>query len=188
MSFMKGDLLTKTRKLVKGLAKPQPVWLKAMEHAPPATFPRPDGKLKTISLPEDVYIKKFFQKYPASKGHDAIKIAAYDPPPARLFGLRVLELKEQGVSEAEAMTVADMEYRKEKKEKKAAYSRLKQIAHLQGKKPPPNPYPSAIKERQAQERKLVRERFSNPEILNIVDKMREEKRRERYEGTAGSGY
>lgn len=31
MSFMRGDLLTKTRKLVKGLAKAKPLWLKAME-------------------------------------------------------------------------------------------------------------------------------------------------------------
>ena len=31
MSYMRGDLLTKTRKLVKGLAKPAPTWLKAME-------------------------------------------------------------------------------------------------------------------------------------------------------------
>lgn len=31
MSFMKGDLLTKTRRLVKGLAKAEPLWLKAME-------------------------------------------------------------------------------------------------------------------------------------------------------------
>lgn len=31
MSYMKGDLLTKTRKLVKGLAKAEPRWLKAME-------------------------------------------------------------------------------------------------------------------------------------------------------------
>ncbi|XP_072953159.1 uncharacterized protein [Typha angustifolia] len=31
MSYMRGYLLTKTRKLVKGLAKPTPVWLKAME-------------------------------------------------------------------------------------------------------------------------------------------------------------
>lgn len=50
--------------------------------APPATFPRPDGKLKAISLPEDVYIKKFFQKYPLSKGHDAIK---YNIPPFTMF-------------------------------------------------------------------------------------------------------
>ncbi|KAB2061011.1 hypothetical protein ES319_A10G058300v1 [Gossypium barbadense] len=188
MSFMKGDLLTKTRKLVNGLAKPLPVWLKAMEQAPTATFPRPDGKLKAISLPEDVYIKKFFQKYPVAKGHDAIKISAYDPPPARLFGLRVLELKEQGVTEEEAMAVADMEYRKEKKEKKKAYARLKQIARLQGKKPPPNPYPSAIKERQALERKFVRERFSSPEIWKIVEKIKEERRAERFNGTVSGGF
>lgn len=31
MSYMRGDLLTRTRKLVKGLAKATPVWLKAME-------------------------------------------------------------------------------------------------------------------------------------------------------------
>lgn len=31
MSFMRGDFLSRTRKLVKGLAKAQPAWLKAME-------------------------------------------------------------------------------------------------------------------------------------------------------------
>lgn len=36
------------------------------------------------------------------------RISAFDPPPARIFGLRVLELKEQGVSEQEAMAVADV--------------------------------------------------------------------------------
>ncbi|XVF83197.1 hypothetical protein PTKIN_Ptkin16aG0114600 [Pterospermum kingtungense] len=188
MSFMKGDLLTKTRKLVKGLAKPQPAWLKAMEQAPPATFPRCDGKVKQISFPEDVYIKKFFQKYPESKHHDAIKLSAFDSPPARLYGLRVLELKEQGVREEEAMAVADMEYRTQKKEKKKAYARLKQIARLQGKKPPPNPYPSTIKEIQAKERKFVRDRFFNPDILNIVDKMKEERRAPRFDGTGGDGF
>lgn len=38
MSFMKGNLLTKTRKLVKGLAKAEPTWLKAMEEF---VFPSP---------------------------------------------------------------------------------------------------------------------------------------------------
>ncbi|CAI9765743.1 unnamed protein product [Fraxinus pennsylvanica] len=73
MSYMRGDLLSKTRKLVKGLAKSEPVWLKAMEKAPPATFPRAENKLKPISLPEDVYISKFFQKHPDSKHEDTIK-------------------------------------------------------------------------------------------------------------------
>ncbi|XP_050237632.1 uncharacterized protein LOC126687215 [Mercurialis annua] len=31
MSFVRGDLLTKTRKLVKGLAKAEPAWLKPMQ-------------------------------------------------------------------------------------------------------------------------------------------------------------
>ncbi|CAN6566144.1 hypothetical protein ACFX13_041476 [Malus domestica] len=188
MSFMKGDLLTRTRKLVKGLAKAEPVWLKAMEKAPPVTFPRANA-IQKITLPEDVYIKKFFQKHPDSKHEDAIKISSFDPPPARIFGLRVLELKEQGVSEEEAMAVADMEYRMERKEKKKAYSRLKKIAHLQGKRPPPNPYPSAIKEIQAEEKKYVRDRFYNPKIIQLVRKLQEEKvaeAQERFRGGGGS--
>ncbi|RLN30830.1 hypothetical protein C2845_PM05G06560 [Panicum miliaceum] len=128
MSYMRGDLLTKTRKLVKGLAKPAPTWLKAMEEAPPVTFPRVDGKIKKIEMPEDVYIKKFFKKHPDSLYRDAIKISGFDLPPARVFAWRVLELKEQGVSEDYAMAVADFEYRKEKKAKKKAYKELKEIA------------------------------------------------------------
>ncbi|XP_009340090.2 uncharacterized protein LOC103932260 [Pyrus x bretschneideri] len=188
MSFMKGDLLTRTRKLVKGLAKAEPVWLKAMEKAPPVTFPRANA-IQKITLPEDVYIKKFFQKHPDSKHEDAIKISSFDPPPARIFGLRVLELKEQGVSEEEAMAVADMEYRMERKEKKKAYSRLKKIARLQGKRPPANPYPSAIKEIQAEEKKYVHDRFYNPKIIQLVRKLQEEKvaeAQERFRGGGGS--
>lgn len=174
MWFPKRDLLTQTRKLVKGLAKKEPVWLKAMEHAPPPTFPRPDGKVNRISLPEDPYINKFFQKHPDSKHEDAIKICSFEPPPARVFGLRVLGLKEQGVSEEEAIAVADMEYRAERKAKKKAYARLKQIARLQGKKPPPNPYPSAIKQIQAEEKKYVKERFYG-DSHEILQKLKEQK-------------
>ncbi|KAL2519346.1 hypothetical protein Adt_15593 [Abeliophyllum distichum] len=105
------------------------------------------------------------------------RISGFDPPPACVFGWRVLELKEQGVNEEEAMAVADllMEYRAERKAKKKAHARLKQIAKLQGKKPPPNPYPSAIKEIQAEEKKLVRDRFHDTRILEIVQKLKEER-------------
>ncbi|KAL2507965.1 uncharacterized protein Fot_31612 [Forsythia ovata] len=42
--------------------------------APPSTtFPRAKNKLKPISLPEDVYISKFFQKNLDSKHEDPIK-------------------------------------------------------------------------------------------------------------------
>ncbi|XP_074570187.1 uncharacterized protein LOC141826785 [Curcuma longa] len=175
MTYMRGDLLTKMRKLVKGLACPTPKWLKAMELAPPVTFPRADPKIETIKLPEDIYVKRFFKKHPDSLYHDAVSISDFDPPPARIFAWRVLELMEQGVTEDIAMAVADMEYRNQKKARKKAYSELKQICRLQGKKPPPNPYPSAIKEIQAEEKKFVRDRFFNPKILEIVKKMKADK-------------
>lgn len=82
-----------------------------------------------------------------------------------------------------------MEYRLEKKAKKQAYARLKQIAKLQGKRPPPNPYSSAIKEIQAEERKYVRDRFYNPDIRKIIEKMKEEKAAEaQYRMGGGGGY
>ncbi|ERN13526.1 hypothetical protein AMTR_s00041p00225840 [Amborella trichopoda] len=179
MSFMSGDLFTKTRKLVKGLAMAKPLWLKAMEEAPPVMFPRTNDKYEKITLPEDVYVKKFNQMYPEALHEEAIRFSGFDPPPARVFGWRVLELKQQGVGEDEATAMASMEYKAEKKAKKEAYKRLKQIARLQGKKPPPNPYPSAVKEIQAEEMKYVRARFTDSKILEIVQKMKEEKKNER---------
>ncbi|KAL8150156.1 hypothetical protein V2J09_019964 [Rumex salicifolius] len=174
MSHMKGDLLTKTRKLVKCLAKPEPRWLKAMEQAPPVTFPCSDGKLKAICLPEDKYVTIFYRKYPDSKHEDPIKFNSFNPVPARVFAWRVLELKEQGVNQEEAIAAADMEYRTEMRAKKQAYARLKQIAKIQGKKPEvPNPYPSAIRQIQAEERKHVRDRFNDPEVIDIARKMQE---------------
>lgn len=76
----------------------------------------------------------------------------------------------------------------EKKEKKKAYARLKQIARAQGKKPPPNPYPSAIKEIQAGERKYVHDRFFNPKILEIVQKLKEDRAAEMQDRFRGGGY
>lgn len=68
-----------------------------------------------------------------------------------------------------------MEYRAEKKTKKKAYKELKQISPLLGKKPPRNPYPSAINEIQAEEKKYVHDRFFNPRIRNIVQKLMADK-------------
>lgn len=78
-----------------------------------------------------------------------------------------------------------MEYRAEKKAKKKAYARLKQIARLQGKRPPPNPYPSAIKAIQAEERPFVRARFFDQKILQIVEKMKEERAAEMQDRMGG---
>jgi small subunit ribosomal protein S23 len=68
-----------------------------------------------------------------------------------------------------------MGYRTEKKAKKKAYKELKEIACSEGKRPPPNPYPSAIKEIQAEEKKYVSDRLHNPKIIEIAKKMKEER-------------
>ncbi|CAI0393788.1 unnamed protein product [Linum tenue] len=77
MSFMKGDLLSRTRRLVKGMAKAEPVWLKAMEQAPPATFPLSNGKIQKINVPEDPYIKMFFRKHQALQPEDPVKFVLF---------------------------------------------------------------------------------------------------------------
>lgn len=80
-----------------------------------------------------------------------------------------------------------MEYVAEKKAKKKAYARLKQIARLQGKRPPPNPYPCPIKEIQAEERRYVRDRFFNPKVLELV-KQKKAESAERFGGGGGGGW
>ena len=81
-----------------------------------------------------------------------------------------------------------MEYRAERKTKKKAYAQLKQIARMQDKRPPPNPYPSAIKEIQAEERKYVRDRFFNPSVRQILRRMKEEKAAEALDRQGGGQY
>ncbi|XP_010545979.1 PREDICTED: uncharacterized protein LOC104818198 [Tarenaya hassleriana] len=183
MSWMKGDLLSKTRKLVGGLVTREPVWLKAMEASPPPVFPRSEGKIKKIVLPEDMYVRKFYNKYPESKYEGPVKIVSCNPDPERVFGMRVLELKEHGISEEEAMAVADMEYRSEKRAKKKAYKRMKELARMQGKKPPPKPYPTAVKE--APDRRHAKERFQIPNVRKLVNQLRQQKELLLQDGTGG---
>lgn len=68
-----------------------------------------------------------------------------------------------------------MEYRAEKKAKKKAYAALKQIARQQGKRPPPNRYPSFMKEIKAMEKKCIYDRFHNPRIRQILQILQDEK-------------
>ncbi|ESQ34306.1 hypothetical protein EUTSA_v10008835mg [Eutrema salsugineum] len=175
MSWMKGDLLSKSRRLVGGLATREPVWLKAMEASPPPVFPRSNGKIKKIVLPEDSYVRKFACKHPEAKIVDPIKVSAFIPDPARVYGCRVLELTQHGISEDDAMSVANMEYLSERKEKKKAYKRLKELAVLQDKVPPPKPYLSSKKEMQIQERKSPTDRFQTPSVRRLVNQLKQQK-------------
>ena len=78
-----------------------------------------------------------------------------------------------------------MEYWTQKKAKKKAYKELKEITHSEGKKAPPNPYPSAIKEIQAEEKKYVMDHLFNPKVIEIANKMKEERDKLRQDRAAG---
>ncbi|KAH0878488.1 hypothetical protein HID58_065882 [Brassica napus] len=172
MSWMKGDLLSKSRRLVGGLAMREPVWLKAMEASPPPVFPRSNGNLKKIVLPEDSYVRRFARKHPEAKLVDPIKASAFIPDPARVYGCRVLELTKNGISEDDAMSVANMEYLAERKEMKKAYKRLKELAVLQDKTPPPKPYLSSKTEMQIQEKKPPTD---PPSVRRLVNQLKQQK-------------
>ncbi|KXG27486.1 hypothetical protein SORBI_3006G275700 [Sorghum bicolor] len=151
MSYMRVALLAKMRKLVKGLARPEPRWLKAMEAA-----------ISFVSCDISVVLLH--------------AVFWFTETSSAFFAWRVLELKEQGVNEDVVMAVADMEYRMQKKAKKKTCKELKEIAYSEGKKPPPNPYPSAIKEIQGEEKKYVMDCLFNLKVIEIANKMKEERR------------
>ncbi|CAN8313188.1 unnamed protein product [Cochlearia groenlandica] len=205
MSWMKGNLLSKSRRLVGGLASREPLWLKAMESSPPPVFPSSNGKIKKIVLPEDTYVRRFSLKHPQADIKDPSKVfSAFVPDPTLLYGCRVLELTQHGISEDDAMSIANvctadsddacsfqhrrclvriadglcfvgfvqMEYLSERKVKKKAYKRLKELAIMQDKVPPPKPYLSAKKEMQSQEKKPPTE---TPSVRRLVNQLKQQK-------------
>ena len=68
-----------------------------------------------------------------------------------------------------------MSIAKKRKQRRKHTKELKEIARSEGKEPPPDPYPSAIKEIQAEEKEYVMDRFYNPKVIEIANKMKEER-------------
>jgi len=151
------------------------LWFGFNGRSPPPVFPRSNGKIQKIVLPEDPYVRKFANKHPGTKIDDPAKISAFIPDQARVYGCRVLELKEHGISEGDAMSVANMEYLSERKEMKKAYKRLKELAVMQDKDPPPKPYPSAKKGLITQSKTSAKDRFQTPSVRRLVNQLKNEK-------------
>lgn len=67
-----------------------------------------------------------------------------------------------------------MEYLSERKEKKKAYKRLKELAKLQDKSPPPKPYASTTKDLQIQETKPAKS-VETPSVRRLVNQLKQQK-------------
>eukprot|EP00270_Netrium_digitus_P019823 TRINITY_DN7934_c0_g1_i2.p1 TRINITY_DN7934_c0_g1~~TRINITY_DN7934_c0_g1_i2.p1 ORF type:complete len:300 (-),score=96.26 TRINITY_DN7934_c0_g1_i2:183-1082(-) len=108
MSYMKGDLLSTVRVLVQGGVKRVPKWFKAMEKVPPQPKVTRCKRVKKIVFPEDPLIESFYARHPEAK-LDPVDLRSFDPPLARFFAQRQLELMQQGIPKMVARDMVEEE-------------------------------------------------------------------------------
>ena len=89
----------------------KPRWLAAIEKFPPpgdqASGPGSLGKKpRDIKYPEDELVANYYRSNPAAS-LEPVDLGSFDPPPARAFAYRQLELmKTEGLSRREALAKA----------------------------------------------------------------------------------
>lgn len=114
MSFSRGDLLTKTRRLIKGNIIKKPLWFDAVSKIPPQSIRVRDGKAPKIELPEDRLVRSYLARHPEAQC-TAFALNSFEAPVARRFAAQVLELLELGYSEAWARDAAEANLAAEEK-------------------------------------------------------------------------
>eukprot|EP00850_Spirogloea_muscicola_P014564 SM000105S13909 [mRNA] locus=s105:428478:429401:- [translate_table: standard] len=154
MSFMRGDLLTRMRKLVKAGIREKPAWLDAMENVPPVRHLGPAKRAPQIRLEEDPYVESYYARHPEAK-MIPIKLKSFDDPPnARRFAQRQLALIKAGMDKRKARDVVEAEFEREREAGEAAAAREREQAAAEGRPLPPR-HRSALEEFQEQEWKVV---------------------------------
>ncbi|CAI5458265.1 unnamed protein product [Closterium sp. Yama58-4] len=102
MSFMRGDLLQKARLLMRGGVVDPPKWLDALSKVPPQPKARRCPKARRIEFPEDPLVESYYARHPEAK-LQAYRLQGFDPPVARRFAWRQLELMQHhGLSKRQA--------------------------------------------------------------------------------------
>ncbi|CAI7798683.1 unnamed protein product [Closterium sp. NIES-53] len=107
MSFMRGDLLQKARLLMRGGVVDPPKWLDALSKVPPQPKARRCPKARRIEFPEDPLVESYYARHPEAK-LQAYRLQGFDPPVARRFAWRQLELMQQGLSKRHARDAVEV--------------------------------------------------------------------------------
>lgn len=149
MSFMKGDLLSKTRKLMKGGIIARPRWFDAVMRVPPEPKKTRCKKAPKIVLPEDRLVESYYARHPEAK-FIAFELNSFDPPPARKFAWRQLELMDQGYPRDVARDMVEVEVAEAEKAAEEAFRADRRRAIMEGREPPA-PKKSKIEEIQEEE-------------------------------------
>uniref|UniRef100_A0AAD5DZR7 Small ribosomal subunit protein mS23 n=1 Tax=Chlorella ohadii TaxID=2649997 RepID=A0AAD5DZR7_9CHLO len=105
----KRDILAYTKSLVRAGVMERPLWMAAVERTPPLPAGKPGKRPPSITYPEDELIDAYYRKHPEAR-LEPIDMASFEPPTARRFALRQLELIErEGMSKRAAAAVAEEE-------------------------------------------------------------------------------
>jgi hypothetical protein len=94
--------------LVEAGAMKPPLWLSALERVPPPPLPAPGRRPPTIRFPEDELVRGYYRRHPEAS-LQPLDLGSFDPPPARRFAARALELIAAGVPRREATARAEHE-------------------------------------------------------------------------------
>ncbi|CAI5929244.1 unnamed protein product [Closterium sp. NIES-64] len=116
MSFMRGDLLQKARLLMRGGVVDPPKWLDALSKVPPQPKARRCPKARRIEFPEDPLVESYYARHPEAK-LQAYRLQGFDPPVARRFAWRQLELmQQQGLTKRQARDAVEAEFTRAEQE------------------------------------------------------------------------
>eukprot|EP00246_Nothoceros_aenigmaticus_P008108 TRINITY_DN22600_c0_g1_i1.p1 TRINITY_DN22600_c0_g1~~TRINITY_DN22600_c0_g1_i1.p1 ORF type:complete len:164 (+),score=20.51 TRINITY_DN22600_c0_g1_i1:53-544(+) len=135
MSFMKGDLRTKARLLVKGNIMSKPRWLDAVERIPPVTKLTKAKRPPKIRYPEDRLVESYIARHPESTC-TPFDLKSFDPPPARKFALRQLEIMQQGKIRDAARDAVELEVSEARRMEEEALRSARRKAIREGRLPP----------------------------------------------------
>ncbi|CAI5476266.1 unnamed protein product [Closterium sp. Yama58-4] len=115
MSFMRGDLLQKARLLMRGGVVDPPKWLDALSKVPPQPKARRCPKARRIEFPEDPLVESYYARHPEAK-LQAYRLQGFDPPVARRFAWRQLELMQHGLTKRQARDAVEAEFARAEQE------------------------------------------------------------------------
>eukprot|EP00244_Chara_vulgaris_P000653 TRINITY_DN1106_c0_g1_i1.p1 TRINITY_DN1106_c0_g1~~TRINITY_DN1106_c0_g1_i1.p1 ORF type:complete len:177 (+),score=30.60 TRINITY_DN1106_c0_g1_i1:559-1089(+) len=157
MSKYKRDLISQVRQLIKGGIIRKPKWFEAACRVPPASTPPRVKKVEKIRLPEDPLVTSFYARHPEAR-FVPYKLNSFEPPIARRFAWRQIELMREGYSQREARDQVELEFEDQKRREQKEYEAKRLRAIRMGLEPSPRKK-MMLEEVQEEERRSIIEGF-----------------------------
>ncbi|GBG79904.1 hypothetical protein CBR_g30169 [Chara braunii] len=165
MSSYKRDLISQVRQLIKGGIIRKPKWFEAACRVPPAGTPRRVKKVEKIRLPEDPLVTSFYARHPEAR-FTPYKLNSFEPPIARRFAWRQMELMREGYSQREARDQVELEFEEQKRREQKEYEAKRLRAIRMGLEVPPRKK-TILEEVQEEERRAIIEGFRKQTEVHV---------------------